>query len=159
MNIFKKENFLSEKECKSLINFHKNNFNLNNKFSKKHYDTEVLLMYDMQNTSLFKKINNLLNSFIKSRNKKYKINYFELVKWFTNSDQKEHIDLDYHPYTSIIYLNDNYVGGETVVHNKVINPIKGKLVSFEGNKIFHKVNKITKGIRYTLPCWYTHEFN
>ena len=159
MNIFKKENFISEKECDSLINFHKNNFNLNNKFSKKHYDTEVLLIYDMQNTSLFKKINNLLNNFIKTHNEKYKINYFELVKWFTGSDQKQHVDLDYHPYTSIIYLNNNYIGGETVVENKVIKPKKGKLISFKGNKIFHKVNKVTKGIRYTLPCWYAHESN
>ena len=159
MNMFKKENFISNKECNSLIDFHKKNFNLNNNFSKIHYDTEVLLIYDMQNTSLFKKINNLLNNFIKSHNKKYKINYFELVKWLTGADQREHVDLDYHPYTSIIYLNNNYVGGETVITDKMIYPKKGKLIAFEGNKILHKVNTIKKGIRYTLPCWYTYESN
>ena len=55
---------------------------VNNKISKKHYDTEVLLIYDMQYTSLFKKINNLLNNFIKTHNEKYKINYFEFWEAF-----------------------------------------------------------------------------
>ena len=40
---------------------------------------------------------------------------------------------------------------------KTISPKKCKLIGFEGNKITHKVNYITKGTRYTIPCWYKYE--
>ena len=89
--------------------------------------------------------------------KDYEINYFEIVKWLQNESQDKHKDFSFHPYTSILYLNDNFKGGETVVDDKVIKPEKCKLISFEGNKIIHGVNTITKGERYTVPCWYKNK--
>ena len=82
------------------------------------------------------------------------INYFELVKWNTNQSQGTHQDFDYHPLTSILYLNDDFEGGETFVEDKIIKPKKGLMISFEGDKLKHGVKKITKGTRYTIPCWY-----
>ena len=64
------------------------------------------------------------------------------------------MDFDYHSHTSILYLNDDYKGGETVVGDKVIKPKKGKIILFEGNKIKHQVLQIRSGIRYTNPTWY-----
>ena len=37
---------------------------------------------------------------------------------------------------------------------KIVELKKCKLIAFNGDKIEHEVNKITKGIRYTIPCWY-----
>ena len=65
-------------------------------------------------------------------------------------------DFDYHPYTSILYLNDNYTGGETIVDGTTIIPEKNKLIGFEGDKMTHSVNEITEGTSYTIPCWYKH---
>jgi len=149
------KNFLPEKILNDLINYHKNNFDLNNNLSKKHRNTEVIMCE--KDSGNFKEIETILNNFIKKINKNYVINYFEIVKWPCGEFQKEHFDFEYHPYTTILYLNDNFEGGETVVGHKHIIPEKNKLVGFEGNKIIHKVNEIKKGTRYTLPCWYRYE--
>jgi hypothetical protein len=150
------ENFLSEETISYLIDYHKDNFDLNNNLSKKHRNTEVIMCE--KDSGNFKEIETILNNFIKKINKNYVINYFEIVKWPCGESQKEHFDFEYHPYTTILYLNDDFEGGETVVGHKYIIPEKNKLVGFEGNKIIHKVNEIKKGSRYTLPCWYRYEF-
>jgi len=148
------KNFLPEKILNDLINYHKNNFNIKNNLSKKHRDTEVIMCEkDPEN---FKEMTTILNNFIKKINKNYVINYFEIVRWPSGASQKEHFDFEHHPYTTILYLNDDFEGGETVVEHKPIIPEKNKLIGFEGNKIIHKVNEIKKGSRYTLPCWYRY---
>mgnify|MGYP003112559718 CR=1 FL=1 len=148
------KNFISSEESNKLIQFHEKNFNLNNKYCFMHRNTAVM------NHPMFTKFTNIakaLTKFIKNINNNYVINYFQIVKWPMEESQGPHLDFDYHPYTSIIYLNDDFEGGETVVLDKTILPEKNKLISFEGNRILHKVNKITKGIRYTVPCWYKYE--
>ena len=105
---------------------------------------------------IIKNIHNKLEKFAKSVNKKYTINYFQIVKWPTGENQDRHIDFEYHPFTSILYLNDDFVGGETIVGKKSFKPIKNTIIGFEGNKIKHEVRKIKKGIRFTIPCWYKY---
>ena len=39
----------------------------------------------------------------------------------------------------------------------VIKPKKNKLIAFSGNKIKHEVFEITRGIRYTITCWYKNK--
>ena len=68
--------------------------------------------------------------------------------------QDEHIDFDHHTFTSILYLNDDFEGGQTVVGDKIIKPEKGKIIFFNGNQIKHKVLPIESGTRYTNPTWY-----
>tara|TARA_R110000803_G_scaffold210692_1_gene283263 strand:+ start:1174 stop:1647 length:474 start_codon:yes stop_codon:yes gene_type:complete len=148
------DDFISNKESTSLINFHKENFNLNSSYCKKHRETEVIQCMNILDNILINKLFVKLYKLIKSINTNCTINYFEIVKWSKNEFQDKHIDFDFHPYTSILYLNDNFKGGETVVKNKIINPKKCKLISFEGNKLIHSVNKIIEGERYTVPCWY-----
>jgi hypothetical protein len=150
-------NFMSKEDIDLFIDFHKKNFNLKNNFSKKHRQTEIIMCHKIHDVSTIIKIKDKLNKFIKNINKNYIINYFEIVKWPTNEFQPEHLDFNYHPYTSILYLNEDFEGGETVVGDKIIIPKKNKLIAFEGNKIIHKVNEIKKGIRYTIPCWYKYE--
>ena len=58
-------------------------------------------------------------------------------------------------YNSLLYLNDNFEGGETIVNKVKIKPKKGLMILFSGNNIKHGVNTIKKGERYTIPCWYT----
>lgn len=60
-------------------------------------------------------------------------------------------------YASIVYLNDDYEGGDLYMPELglTIKPKKGLYVCFRGGEILHGVTKITKGTRYTAICWFT----
>lgn len=85
------------------------------------------------------------------------IDWAHLVEWNTDTSQKLHKDTTSHEtvFTSITYLNNNYTGGETVFLNDIaVVPKVGRTVYFDGLHYSHGVNKITTGIRYTIPIWY-----
>ena len=153
--IYSYEHFFTPEKCQHFINKHSELFNPDHdKRTFYHRKTEVVLLssylvYDS------KKLNGRLNFTIKNIDAKAFINYFQIVKWPLKESQQPHRDFDYHPYTSIIYLNDNFKGGETVVEETVIKPKQGLMILFSGDKKIHSVNKIKKGTRYTIPCWYT----
>lgn len=166
--VHQKENFLTEQECKLLINLHRhvNHFPL----KRTHRDTTLidisnyiamsrLELADSTYFEFLRHIESKINSYIKTIDEDAYINYFECVEWPTNSEQDAHHDLDIHPWTSIIYLNDDYIGGETFVGVEDLQqvvPLKGKIITFNGNKKLHGVTKITSGTRYTVPIWYRH---
>lgn len=58
-------------------------------------------------------------------------------------------------YASIIYLNDDYEGGELYIPelNFSQKPERGMLMTFAGGRYRHGVSTITKGIRFTNSCW------
>jgi len=59
-------------------------------------------------------------------------------------------------YASIIYLNDDFDGGELYIPelNFENKPKKGQLVCFQGGKLYHGVKMITRGFRLTHICWF-----
>jgi|LakMenEpi03Aug12_release.lakeMendotaPanAssembly.Ray.scaffolds.fasta_scaffold863908_2 hypothetical protein len=152
------ENFLTNEESDYCINYHKKNFNVNDKnLCFLHRQTEVLSCIGLLNNGIIKNIYFKLNKFIKKIHNKCSINYFQIVKWPEKECQEQHLDFDHHPFTSILYLNDNFEGGQTIVGNTVFPPVKNRIICFRGNKILHKVNLITNGTRYTLPSWYKYD--
>jgi hypothetical protein len=155
-DIIEIDSFLSEDECNRLIKIHKQLFAFRGKF---HNETEVLnVMYMMSNDSendiFIRYIHGKITDHIKAINKSNFINFFEVVKWKEGLSMKKHFDFDFHAWTSVIYLNDDYEGGETVVGENKITPRKGKIVTFQGVSLLHGVNKVLKGDRYTVPVWY-----
>jgi len=61
-------------------------------------------------------------------------------------------------YTGLVYLNDNFTGGELVFPDRdvVMIPKPGLLVGFPSNhKFVHAVPKVLSGKRYSLPVWFT----
>jgi len=59
--------------------------------------------------------------------------------------------------SSVIYLNDNYEGGEIeFINSKVkIKPEAGSIIFFPSNFLYvHEVYPITNGTRYSMPHWY-----
>ena len=52
-------------------------------------------------------------------------------------------------WTSIIFLNDDYMGGDLIIENVIIKPKKNTLLVFPGN-LNHKVTRVTEGDRYTM---------
>ena len=78
------------------------------------------------------------------------INYTEIVRWLEGEQQLVHKDFNYHSYTSILYLNDDYEGGQTKVFDEIVQIKKGTLITFKGADVMHSVLKIKKGERYTM---------
>mgnify|MGYP003126384476 CR=1 FL=1 len=100
----------------------------------------------------------------------------QIVKWNIGQDMDVHTDTSrytdgfnskaysqgdgqktpYHyRWSSLIYLNDEYEGGETIMDDDLINPEKGKLVVFDSDTL-HGVKKVGLMNRYTMPMWFTN---
>ena len=61
-------------------------------------------------------------------------------------------------YTALVYLNDNFTGGQLVFPDRdvVIIPKSGLFVGFPSNhKFVHAVPNVLSGKRYSLPVWFT----
>ena len=56
--------------------------------------------------------------------------------------------------SSLLFLNDNYEGGEFVIADEVYNTKKGSVIIFPSNFMFpHEVKSITKGTRWSVVSW------
>ena len=135
------DNFLDYKTCNKLINhFKKNTHNI-----KKYRNTYTLrCVYEPILKKLCKNI-----KFFNFKN----VDNMEIVLWPKGSFMDPHYDEgDYLSF--IVYLNDNYKGGETVINNIKIKPKKGSIVIFSNGLYLHNVNKVIDKERYTLIAWY-----
>jgi hypothetical protein len=85
----------------------------------------------------------------------------EIVKWPKNTFQGPHRDITRPTttYASILYLNHDFEGGQTIFpeSERQVEPKQGMLLGFPGSTLLHGVNKVTKGCRYTAPCWFTDQ--
>jgi hypothetical protein len=85
-----------------------------------------------------------------------------IIKWPTGPGMDDHIDdeayeRNHYHIASILYLNDDYEGGEIVFPNQGLSlkPKAGDFIAFPGNKNYpHGVKEIFSGERYTAPAWY-----
>ena len=65
-------------------------------------------------------------------------------------DGREHIT-----YNSLIYLNDNFDGGQFITKNGIsIKPEKGMLTFFNGQTVCHGVKKVLNKDRKTIIFWW-----
>ena len=60
----------------------------------------------------------------------------------------------YPQVSSLLFLNDDYKGGEFIICDIEYKPKKGSSIIFPSNFMFpHEVLKITNGIRYSIITW------
>jgi len=146
-----KQQFLCKNYCNYLIELFKNNQNL----TIVHEMTTLINLHDFMHLDPIKKLYGMISKHcIDNLSSDAFINYMQVVEWKSGSSQGEHFDFDFHPYTSIIYLSDDFDDGETFVGNEKIKPESGKILSFAGNKTPHGVLEVKNGTRYTVPIWY-----
>jgi hypothetical protein len=152
------ENFIAKDDCDYVIDI----FNKNKNKS---------IVYEVNSTNILKV--NLIESFLLNSIRSKVVNYCEsltnckiflnnceIVEWPKNSHHPPHYDSINDIFSSIIYLNDNFEGGETYFSDsKIIKPKKGSCLTFSNSKYRHSVNKINTGTRYTLSCWFTRTSN
>lgn len=105
--------------------------------------------------------NFIINEYnLKKENLKLKKYFIHVM--LENREIATHID-DRNPkdqhYSAIFILNNNYKGGEFFFSklNKQIELKQGSLLIFKGDaKREHKVNKITKGYRVSIPIFFKY---
>ena len=75
-----------------------------------------------------------------------------------NDIVKEHIPRFLAEYSTMVYLNDDYDGGELNFpdYSLKIKPKKGDIITFPTNAMYlHEVKKVTSGVRYNVALnWY-----
>jgi predicted 2-oxoglutarate/Fe(II)-dependent dioxygenase YbiX len=94
----------------------------------------------------------------------------QLVRWLPGWEMEPHADnmntdgephgMPWRDYASVIYLNDDYDGGELYFPriDVEMKPVAGTLVAFTGGeKHLHGVRKVGRRTRYTMPGWYTRD--
>ena len=97
--------------------------------------------------------------------RKLKIDNLNITLWNTGDFMPPHSDyggqneFPWREYASLIYLNDDYDGGELYIPEWSITyrPKKGQLVAFPGGKVRHGVREITRGRRLTSICWFKND--
>jgi len=93
----------------------------------------------------------------------------QIVRWMRGYELHPHADKENpngnpHPFpwrdfASVVYLNDDYSGGQIHWPNKNIEwkPEKGSLAIFPGTSEFlHGVREVPEGVRYTIASFYTY---
>lgn len=139
-------NFLSDEYCDELIKVHKQHctteakpdeqrpFYVNGKYPDIEYKVE----------KLSRQLSNLAQ-----------LETTAIVHWSVGSHMKPHYDHPQDLFAAIIYLNDDYKGGQTCFENAEIQPEKGKLLLFSSCGVKHWVNMVCESDRYTLAFWIT----
>jgi hypothetical protein len=84
-----------------------------------------------------------------------------IARWDAGDKLDLHVDdlgtTNYNHMATLIYLNDDYEGGEIVfpTHDFSYRPKMGDLIMFPGNMHYaHEVRTITSGSRYSMPMWF-----
>jgi predicted 2-oxoglutarate/Fe(II)-dependent dioxygenase YbiX len=77
-------------------------------------------------------------------------------------DKHEQHPMPWREYAGVVYLNDDYYGGELYINSAnppiVLKPVKGMIVIFGGGDGFmHGVHPPYGKTRYTMPCWFTSD--
>ena len=143
------ENFITDIQCDQLISF----FNENrDKISHYSVNSTNTLKVKLIETSLISSIkDNIISHCLSLTNSKVYLDNYEIVEWPKDSYHPPHYDLPTDIFSSLIYLNENFVGGETYFSDsKIIKPKKGTCLTFSNSKYRHSVNKINIGTRYTF---------
>jgi hypothetical protein len=91
-------------------------------------------------------------------------NCLQLVRWLEGNEQQPHADIGtrdefkYRDFGSILYINDDYDGGELYFPNQGIEykPKAKSFAFFPGNEEYwHGIKRINKGTRYTIAMFWS----
>ena len=101
------------------------------------------------------------------------VDYWNIVKWVKGKRMEFHADnvtetrephsyCGWRDFSSIIYLNHNYTGGETVFKHQGqrVVPMQGTACLFPATFGYtHGVSEVLEGTRYTISIWMTKDPN
>ncbi len=175
--IYKYDNVITDLECDKIFNYYKSNH------SNDINDTRVLPWFEgntlywnfLKDTSISNEIEISRNKIIDLVRQSYSVDVYPnvttLVMWKEGKSMSIHKDNGYEndkhilhmrTYSSVMYLNDDFEGGETTILKEnsdeteyICKPKKGSVLIFRSDEsCLHGVNKIEKGERLTLSMWF-----
>lgn len=179
-SFFVQRNFLGASECDKLIAYFNNSPHKRNNESGGFFGGRIIWfthiddnpeVSNIMRVARYKVIDHI-KEFHKLEHEVYG-DSIQLVSWPEDLGMPAHYDNRHpnkhepHPtpwrhYAGVIYLNDDYEGGELFISSAkpeiVIKPEKGMLVVFGGGTGYmHGVMPAYGNTRYTMPCWYTND--
>lgn len=173
------DEFLNQKDCQRILNLQTQLENSTTSMNRiKDYRKSLVTLVDEEDSIIKKVKKKIAKSFGLDGKGMEKM---QLQKYPEGGYYKEHFDaksedhyqkdksFSQRKYSIIIYLNDNFIGGETVFPKKNISvkPLQGRLLLFsnmlnETNYVHpfssHLSNKIVKGEKWILSTWH-HSFS
>lgn len=177
---FVKKQFLPPTQCEELIKYYNDSIEEKQARGVGFFDGRLLWYSRVEDSSPAKEImrQTRINT-IKLIKEFYALGHeiygdsIQLVSWPEGLGMTPHYDNRHpdknepHPsswreYAGVIYLNDDYRGGELFISSAnppiVLKPEKGMLVVFGGGDGYmHGVNPAYGNARYTMPCWFTQD--
>ena len=154
MFIIVQDNWLQKQECEYLIHY----YEINYLKARKYKSYFPLVLQSNEIPFLQKKFNETVS---KINGSEY--SYCGIVKWKPNTELYTHRDFEYteknvnngHVMASVVYLNDDYKGGQTFIDDgTVIEPAQGRAIFFDGIWYRHGVRTVKNNFRYTLAAWF-----
>lgn len=145
-------NFSTNSESIEMIKYFKSNTELVKLFNiegDSYYCKSLSIINNINKFSLFKRFNINQSDFGRRLN-------IQLINKDLQVLEKHHTHIA--PYSFVIFLNDDFEGGELVFDNIYIKPIKNTIVYFTGD-LGHHVKPVIKGDRYTLVGFTYSEIN
>jgi hypothetical protein len=173
MQIYEFQNFVPKADCQAISHWLKANKKVE-KNKEDFFDGITIPYVKITDRWVKKRVNQFrfdaTMQAIVSFNKKLYPNYTDLVHWPVGKSMDVHGDSHYldgseglFPYrvvSGVLYLNDNYSGGETYFpsQNVHVKPETGKLVLFPSNLDYpHGVQTVREHERFTMPIWFTED--
>jgi len=164
-NIFLQKNFFTPEECQSWIarseeiGYEKAgisrgqqqvvNLSVRNN-DRVIYDSKELakVLYKRAKETLY---DDFIDSFLIGLNER-----FRFYRYGVSQEFKPHQDMPYQrnenvqsEFTFLVYLNDNYEGGQTKFKDYTVGPKTGMLLVFK-HELLHEGTKVKQGIKYVL---------
>lgn len=148
--VFFFHNFLKKEYCqnyinRSILNYHRHGCQPDFKFRT----------IDISNEPIVENVRNFLMDVFPIE---LKCEQAEIQIWPINSYSDLHIHDDfgrnYTDFNSLIYLNDDFDGGEFHTKNITFKPQTGSLTFFNGRNNYHGVNRVLKNHRHSLIFWW-----
>ena len=146
--------FLYDEICDWFITLYKRSDDKKQVFN----DKKVLRLYDLitEEDTVKRAITFMSNHIAKEfPTKRFYIKNIELVEWNEGQGMDWHRDYPYYEGTSIIFLNDDYEGGEFIMFDDYEIKFKaGDIILFPSTFLYpHLVKPVKKGIRYAFVSW------
>ena len=131
--------YIKEQESLEFIKFADENENSFTHTDDNYWYNGINILKEKDNFSFLKRID-IQN---------YKPEILRIHKIDSNVNTPEVPHFDSTPFSFIIFINDDYTGGELNFKNISISPSKYSIVYFTKDESHH-IKKVDKGVRYTL---------
>lgn len=175
--IFQYDNIVEGKFCDFILYYYQNNHytDLNDTTKLPWFEGNTFYWNFLKNTEIKNEISKCRDVITNLVKQSYNIEVYPstttLVMWKEGKSMAIHKDNGYEhdkhllhmrTYTAVMYINDNFIGGETIIMKENTNkleylckPKKGSVLIFKSDEsCLHGVKRIESGERLTLSMWF-----